>query len=107
MAEPAVVEQLRIVFDSDLDRDTLTGGIPEIRDCPTVCNRPRDMTGYTFPATMTRSFAVLADGEEIYRTENNIQRLVRIPVGRSVRRLTLRPLETWGSETAHIFSVDF
>ena len=107
LAEPAVVEQLRIVFDSDLDRDTLTGGIPEIRDCPTVCNRPKDMTGYTFPATMTRSFAVLADGEEIYRTENNIQRLVRIPVGRSVSRLTLRPLETWGSETAHIFSVDF
>lgn len=107
LANPAHVAQLRIVFDSDLDRDTLTGGIPEIRDCPTVCNRPKDMTGYTFPATMTRSFAVLADGEEIFRTDCNYQRLVRIPVERTVRMLTLRPLETWGSEKAHIFSMDF
>ena len=107
LAEPTFVEQLRIVFDSDLDRDTLTGGIPEIRDCPTVCNRPMHMPGYTFPATMTRGFVVLADGEEIFRTQENYQRLVRIPVARKVGRLTLRPLTTWGSETAHIFSLDF
>lgn len=107
LAAPAFVENLRIVFDSDLDRDTLTGGIPEIRDCPTVCNRPLDMPGYTFPATMVRSFAVLADGEEIFRTDSNIQRLVRIPVNRTVGKLTLRPLATWGSEKAHIFSLDF
>ncbi len=107
LAEPTFVERLRIVFDSDLDRDTLTGGIPEIRDCPTVCNRPMHMPGYTFPATMTRGFVVLADGEEIFRTQENYRRLVRIPVERQVHSLTLRPLTTWGSETAHIFSLDF
>ena len=107
LAEETFVSQLRVVFDSDLNRQTLTGGIPEIRDCPTVCSRPMDMTGYTFPATMTRGFVVLADGEEIFRTENNYQRLVRIPVDRTVKCLTLRPLQTWGSETAHIFSMDF
>ena len=107
LAEPTFVERLRIVFDSDLDRDTLTGGIPEIRDCPTVCNRPMHMPGYTFPATMTRGFVVLADGEEIFHTQENYRRLVRIPVERQVHSLTLRPLTTWGSETAHIFSLDF
>lgn len=107
LAEPAYVERLRLVLDSDLDRDTLTGGIPEIRDCPTVCNRPAHMTGYSFPATMVRSFVVLADGEEIFRTDKNIQRLVYIPVRRTVKTLSLRPLETWGSEMAHIFSLDF
>jgi hypothetical protein len=65
------------------------------------------MPGYTFPATMTRGFVVLADGEEIFRTQENYRRLVRIPVERQVHSLTLRPLTTWGSETAHIFSLDF
>ena len=72
-----------------------------------MCNRPLDMPGYTFPATMVRGFAVLADGEEIFRTEENIQRLVRIPINRKVSKLTLRPLSTWGAEKAHIFSLDF
>ena len=104
---PTYVEQVRIVFDSDLDRDTLTGGIPEIRDCPTVCNRPLNMTGYTFPATMVRSFQVYADNNLIFETNDNHQRLVRIPVQKSVKTLTLRPISTWGSSDAHIFSFDF
>ena len=104
---PTYVEQVRIVFDSDLDRDTLTGGIPEIRDCPTVCNRPLNMTGYTFPATMVRSFQLFADGQLLMEAHDNHQRLVRIPVQKSVKTLTLRPISTWGSSDAHIFSFDF
>ena len=104
---PAFVEQVRIVFDSDLDRDTLTGGIPEIRDCPTVCNRPLNMTGYTFPATMVRRFSLYADGKLLCEVGDNHQRLVRLPVGQTVQTLTLRPISTWGSMRAHIFSFDF
>ena len=107
LAEPAHIERLRIVFDSDLNRDTLTGGIPEIRDCPTVCNRPLSMTGYTFPATMIRSFRVYADGEVLYEADDNHCRLVKIPVGKTVSTVTLRPVTTWGSKDAHIFSFDF
>jgi len=106
-AQPTMIPRIRLVFDSDLDRKTLKGGIQEICDCPTVCNKPVDMQPYTFPATMTKAFEILADGEVVYRTDCNHQRLVRIPLGKAVTTLTLRPLETYGSECAHIFSFDF
>ena len=101
------IDSLRIVFDSDLDRKTLKGGIQEIRDCPTVCNRPLDMKSYTFPSTMVKSFEILADGEVIHVVNDNCLRLVKLPVKRSVKKLSLRPVETYGDETAHVFSFDF
>lgn len=106
-AQPTQIDRIRLIFDSDLDRKTLKGGIQEICDCPTVCNKPVDMQPYTFPATMTKAFEILADGEVIYRTECNHQRLVRIPLGKAVTTLALRPLQTYGSKCAHIFSFDF
>lgn len=107
LASPAYVDAVRIVFDSDLNRETVEGGIPCVRDCPTICNRPLYMQGYTFPATVTKAFVLIADGEVIHSAKANDQRLVRIPVGRTVSQLTLRPLSTYGAETAHIFSFDF
>ena len=82
--EQFYVGEVHIVLDSDLDRKTLKGGIQEICDCPTVCNRPLNMTSYTFPATMTKAFEVVADGEVIYKADDNCQRLVKIPVNRKV-----------------------
>lgn len=107
LASPAYVETVRIVFDSDLNRETVEGGIPCVRDCPTICNRPLHMPGYTFPATVTKEFMLIADGETVHFAEDNDQRLVRIPIGRIVSQLTLRPLATYGAQTAHIFSFDF
>jgi hypothetical protein len=65
------------------------------------------MTGYTFPATMVRSFQLFADGQLLIEAHDNHQRLVRIPAQKSVKTLTLRPISTWGSSDAHIFSFDF
>ncbi|MBQ8388779.1 MAG: FAD-dependent oxidoreductase [Clostridia bacterium] len=104
---PAYVDRVRIVFDSDLDRETLKGGIQEICDCPTVCNRPLNMESYTFPSTMVRGFELAVDGEVIFKTEDNCQRLVKIPVGRVASTVILRPLTTYGDSNAHIFSFDF
>jgi hypothetical protein len=56
---------------------------------------------------VVRAFEVLADGEVIFRTENNHLRLVKIPVEREAETLTLRPLSTYGEEKANIFSFDF
>ena len=107
LEEPAYVDKVRIIFDSDLDRESVRDGIQIVRDCPTVCNRPLDMKPYTFPSTMVRAFTLEADGEVIFKTEENHQRLVKIPVGKAVKSLTLRPLATYGDESAHIFSFDF
>lgn len=106
-AQPFYVGEIHLVFDSDLDRVTLKGGIQEICDCPTVCNKPLNMTPYTFPATMTKEFEVIADGEVIYKVDDNCQRLVKIPLNKTVSSLAIRPVATYGSEKAHVFSFDF
>ena len=49
----------------------------------------------------------LADGEVIFRTESNYQRLIKLPVDRKLKVLTLRPLTTYGAEKANVFSFDF
>lgn len=104
---PTYIESVRIVFDSDLDRATVKGGIEEVRDCPTICNRPLNMTSYTFPATMTKSFELIADGTVIYSTKTNYQRFVKIPLNRNVKVLELKPIDTYGEKESHIFSFDF
>ena len=115
---PAHVEAVRIIFDSDLDRETVYGGIESVKDCPTICNRSADMTPFTFPATMTDTFEILVDGEVLHRVTGNRQRLVTLPIGKTARRIALRPISTCASaahgaaatgaaETAHVFSFDF
>ncbi|MGN0492823.1 MAG: FAD-dependent oxidoreductase [Acutalibacteraceae bacterium] len=104
---PAYIENVHIVFDSDLNRETVKGGIPSVKDCPTICNRPLDLKGFSFPSTVTKKFELIADGEIIYSTDCNHQRFVKINVARIVKKLTLRPIATFGAEKAHIFSFDF
>ena len=101
------ISSVRIIFDSDLNRETVTGGIPQVKDCPTVCNRPLNMTPFTFPSTMTKAFKLIADGKIIYETASNHQRPVRIDVNKSVKAIELQPTETYGSDKVHIFSFDF
>lgn len=101
------IENVHIVFDSDLNRETVKGGIPSVKDCPTICNRPLDLKEYSFPSTVTKAFELIADGEIIYSTDCNHQRFVKINVARTVKKLTLRPIATFGAEKAHIFSFDF
>ena len=101
------IENVHIVFDSDLNRETVKGGIPIVKDCPTICNRPLDLKGFSFPETVTNVFELIAVGEIIYSTDCNHQRFVKIKVKRTVKRLILRPIATFGAEKAHIFSFDF
>lgn len=107
LMSPTYIENVHIVFDSDLNRETVKGGIPSVKDCPTICNRPLDLKGFSFPSTVTKKFELIADGEIIYSTDCNHQRFVNIKVARTVKKLTLRPIATFGAENAHIFSFDF
>ena len=65
------------------------------------------MQPFTFPTTMTKSFEILVDDKVIYTTNNNYQRFVNISIDKSAKKIELRPIETFGAETAHIFSFDF
>lgn len=46
-------------------------------------------------------------GEVLCTVEENHQRLVKIEIDRTVKTLTLRPISTYGSGQARIFSFDF
>lgn len=107
LAESSFVKEVRIVFDSDLDRKTVNGGVNDVRSNPTMCNRPLDMEPFGFPTTMVDGFELIADGEVIAQVKENYQRLVRIPINREITSLTLRICSTTGDEKAHIFSFDF
>ena len=107
LEKPSYVSEVRIVFDSDLDRITLSGGIPSLYDCPTICNRPLNMKPFGFPTTMTDTFEVCADGEVLRRIEGNRQRCVILKINKTVRTLALKPVSTCGDTLSHIFSFDF
>jgi hypothetical protein len=107
LSAPAYVKSLRVIFDSDLDRETVKGGIQEVRDCPTICKRPYNMPPYEFPTTMTSDFDIIADGEKLYEIRGNRQRRVVLSVDKEISTLSLVPLSTCGDEKAHIFSFDF
>lgn len=109
LKQPSYVHSVRLIFDSDLNRSTVTGGIPAVKDCPTICNRSLELAAqpFTFPTVMTDTFLILADGQVIHEIRGNRQRHVELPIEKKVKTLTLRPLSTCGSETAHVFSFDF
>ena len=74
--QPDVV---RLVFDSDLKRDPLN----------MVANYTLKGEVFTPPVELVKSFHLEADGREIFRTDNNYQRLVKIPLDAPVRKLKL------------------
>ncbi len=59
-------------------------------------------------ATLVSSFELLADGKTVFRTDKNHQRLVRIPLDVSARKLALRVCGFAGTErtTGGVFSFD-
>ncbi len=106
--KPEYVENVRIVFDSDLNRELM--GILQLRNMP--CNRPLDMPYVSLPETLISKYrleAVAEDGSTVVIADidENARRLVRHDIGMTVRALRLVPIDTWGAEKAHIFSFDF
>ncbi|MBO4633015.1 MAG: FAD-dependent oxidoreductase [Lentisphaeria bacterium] len=92
------LHEIRLVFDSSLKQR------PRF-NC--VANYWLDGKIFAPPATLVSAFEILADGQVIHRTENNYQRLVKIPVDLQARKLTLRILRFSGQDAAGgIFAFD-
>lgn len=98
LPEAADLNEIRIVFDSDLSRDHLN----------MVSNYLLAGETYAPPATLVTAFHVEVDGEEIFRTDENYQRLIVIPCGKKAKniKLTIDALAE-NTETAKIFRFDF
>lgn len=99
--EPAHVQQLRFVFDSDLNR-------PEHNS---HANYRLHIEPVTVPETMVKAFRVeylIAEGiwEMLVHVDNNYQRLVKLAVDVVTRALRFIPEATWGAEDVHVFAWD-
>lgn len=111
LEKPTDISEIRIVFDSDLDRDTLPGGHVE-KTRPMRANRRPDSPRMHLPLCLTKEYTVrvtLADGSEKIASaeKNNIRRLVRIPLNEKVIAVTLVPEAAWGEGRPRIMEFDF
>jgi hypothetical protein len=69
------------------------------------------MEPMTVPECMTRAFRIEAEERqgkwtEIFRQDNNYQRLVRVPLNVKTSAVRLVCEKTWGAEKAHVFAWD-
>lgn len=111
MKDPTLVHEVRLILDSDLDRKTVKGGDPSIKDCPTICNRPYQMPPFEFPTTMLDEFEMWGDGEMLCHIGGNRQRHLSIQIEKTLTKLSLIPIRTTETQPetdrVHIFSFDF
>ena len=110
-AEPAEIHAARIVWDSELNRESMPriGGRPFTHNM--MCNKPFNMPDFHVPYSLTRSYRIVAVDEHgntatLYETAENHQRLNKIPLSGKWKAVRLIPLATWGAERVHIFSFD-
>ncbi|MBQ2957017.1 MAG: FAD-dependent oxidoreductase [Clostridia bacterium] len=102
--------RVRIIFDSDLNRETLPECERKLRR-NMIHNRPLDWADSYVPKTMVKAYrleGVTPSGETIllYETANNYQRRNFVELNCELKSVTLIPLSTWGADDAHIFSFD-
>lgn len=107
---PEPVSRVRVVLDSDLNRDTL----PECerrRERNMLHNRPLGWPDAYVPTTLLRAFrieGVRPDGtaETLFSAQDNHRRLISVPVDGVYTAVRLLPLTTWGDPAARVFSFD-
>ena len=90
------ISSIRLVFDSDLDRDP-----HNMRSNYRLSDEP-----FYSPATLVMDYSLLADGVEFFREKNNYQRLVNIPANICASGITLKVNAARGCEKAKVFSMD-
>lgn len=108
---PAFVKAAHLVFDSDLNRESLPGDEME-QSHPTRCSTLLDSPQMHMPSPLCRSFTLTAETDEgsleLLKVSDNCRRSYDVPVGSIVRSLTLIPESNWGGEEeTPVFSFDF
>ena len=119
--EPTYVEGVRLVFDSDLNREHVDGNPDAVYTSPALfVLKSYNNTSFGFPRTMIKHYRieVQADGGEwvtAVEVTDNHQRLVRHALGVTATAVRFIPLSTYhserraedyGSSTAHLFNFE-
>lgn len=120
--KPKKITFARLIFDSDLNRlvrkeklgrDVIVNGNDPaaVSTREMRCCYPLNMEPRTVPECMTRAFRIEAEDREgkwteIFRQDNNYQRLVLVPLNVKTSALRLVCEKTWGAEKAHLYAWD-
>ena len=104
------INELRFVFDSDLNREDKDrkAGFKAKNARSFYC---LDSKPWAMPETMLKGYRIEAltekgEWELSFETENNYQRLNRVPMGVTAEAIRFTPISTWGAAEAHVFSID-
>lgn len=102
---PVEIHKIRIQFDLDYSRQSVSVN-KKMRWFAQKLNQGLDFQPMQVAATLVKSFEVYADGELVYQTDKNYHSLVKIPVNRKAKNISIRFKETWGSEKVNLFACD-
>ena len=113
LPEPAFVSDIRIIFDSDLDRLSLPGDSVERTHTTRASVKP-DSPVMHVPFTLVKDYLIRIleeDGKSVteLKFSDNIKRFAEIKVGRKLKAVSLVPLSLWGGDDgakARIFSFE-
>ena len=95
------VKEIKVIFDSDLNRHHLN----------MLSNYPLDMPKYQPPETLVKSFEITVEDEngkkiKLFSTDNNYQRLFRMPCEIKAKSVRLQILETRQADESRIFAFE-
>ena len=109
--ENAEVSEVHIVFDSDLNRETIPGSKCERQHSMRASQR-LDSPQLHMPKTLCKEFKLVGElnGEktELLHIKNNRKRTYHIDINKKLDKLSLVPLDGWGEdENINVISFDF
>ena len=107
---PTLVHQLRMVFDLDFTRESISSSV-KARIFAMKFHEGKDFRPVNMPRHLCRAFsvtAVLADGQtqQLYSTDCNHRDLFKLPIDMELTALTIAFGEAWGSKESRIWACD-
>ena len=103
--EPKRVESLRLVFDPDFKRMSISENL-KMRVFAMKLHTGLDFKPVKVAKTLVKAFAVYADGKEVARVADNFKRLVKLPLGVVAKEISIEWLETNGDGCVKLFSAE-
>lgn len=105
-SEPKQFNKLRICFDPDFDRNSITPNY-KMQVFTMKLHTGKDFVPVKVAKTLVKAFEVYADGVLIKKVENNYKRLLHLDLGVCAKKIDIKWLETNGDEKVKIYSIDF
>lgn len=103
--EPQQVDRLRIVFDLDYTRKSVSPN-KKMQWFPQKLHQGKDFVPMKVASTLVKHFRVVIDGKTVYENDNNYHSLFRLPIGTVASEVRIELLKTWGAPDVGLFACD-